>query len=294
MGYIYKITNTINNKIYIGKTVNTIEYRWHQHVREAHNKKNTNILLHNAINKYGYNKFTIEVLEQCDNEMLNEKEKLYIYLYDSFYKKGKGYNMTQGGDGGCKYNDKEILELWNQGLNIKQIAQQLKARPQTIGIHLRNYISHEEIKKRQDNLNKKAVEQYTLDGKFLYTWDSATDAARELGLAGGSHISGCCRHKEFSASGFLWKYVEDDTPIEFLVNDYLLSHNCKDVYEITKDGEIIKWYESPKAAELDLGISTGKVSYICKFKIGTHSALGHYFMWANPKKRKLLGVDLNK
>lgn len=290
MGYIYKITNTVNNKIYIGKTVNTIEYRWHQHICEATNKKNTKILLHKAINKYGHDKFTIEIIEQCDNKLLDEKEKLYINLYDSFYTKGKGYNMTQGGDGSCIYNDDEILKLWNQGLTIKQIAQQLNARPQTIGIHLRNYVSHTEIKQRQNNLNKKAVEQYTLDGKFLYIWDSATDAARELGLSNGSHISGCCRHKEFSAANYLWKYVDDDTPIDFLVNDYLLSHNCKDVYETTKKGEIIKWYESPKAAEEELNISTGKVSYICKFKVGSHSAKGHYFMWANAQKRKLLGL----
>lgn len=290
MGYIYKITNKLNNKVYIGKTVNTVDYRWHQHVREANNNQNSNIILHKAILKYGYTNFLVETLEECENDFLDNRESYYIKLYDTYYKNGKGYNMTLGGDGGTIYDDKQILQLWNSGLTIKQIAENLKANPTTIGIHLHNYISHEEIKQRQNSLNKKTVEQYSLDGIFINTWDSATDAARELGLSSGSHISGCCRHKEFSAAGYLWKYAKDTTPIEYIVNDYILSHNCKDVYETTKDGKIIKWYPTPKDAELDLQISTGKVSYICKFKIGTHSAKGHYFMWANPKKRELLGL----
>ena len=150
MGFIYKITNTVNNKIYIGKTTNTIEHRWNQHMRQAKREQNSNILLYKAINKYGYNSFTVDIIEECDNDILDEKEQLYIKLYNSFYKNGCGYNMTIGEDGGSVYDDEKILELWNQGLTIRKIAIQLGAMETTIGIHLHNYISHEEIKKRQN------------------------------------------------------------------------------------------------------------------------------------------------
>ena len=56
MGYIYKIQNKINNKIYIGKTVNTIQERWLEHIDEASRQDDT--LLHKAIYKYGKENYT--------------------------------------------------------------------------------------------------------------------------------------------------------------------------------------------------------------------------------------------
>ena len=107
-----------------------------------------------------------------------------------------------------------------------------------------------------------------------------------------THITGCCRYKQVSAYGFLWTYVSDTTPITTLVDNYISSSNCKDVYEVTKKGEIIKWYSSPKDAEIDLNIARGKVSYICNFPLGKYSAKNHYFIWANKRKRELLGFNI--
>ena len=53
----------------------------------------------------------------------------------------------------------------------------------------------------------KPVNQYTLDGEYVKTWESATDAARELGLSQG-HISSCCNGKRENAGGFIWKLKE--------------------------------------------------------------------------------------
>ena len=60
MGFIYKITNKENGKIYIGKTVNTIQERWHEHISEAFNGNISNSLIHKAIVKYGIDAFLVE------------------------------------------------------------------------------------------------------------------------------------------------------------------------------------------------------------------------------------------
>lgn len=97
MGLIYKITNNINNKIYIGQTRNSLGRRWTEHKRDA--KKNPDsALIHKAMAKYGIENFSIEIVEDnLTNEELNEREQYWIKKYDSFNNKEKGYNLTSGG-----------------------------------------------------------------------------------------------------------------------------------------------------------------------------------------------------
>jgi len=72
MGFIYKITNTLNQKVYIGQTKRKVGIRFKEHM--AHSKEKSTYLAH-AINKYGVLNFKVEVLEECDDDVLNEKEK---------------------------------------------------------------------------------------------------------------------------------------------------------------------------------------------------------------------------
>ena len=76
MGYIYKITNTINNKIYIGQTVQSLNMRWNKNTYDAKvNCDNLHRPLYNAFRKYGMDNFKIELIEEVPNEKLNEREK---------------------------------------------------------------------------------------------------------------------------------------------------------------------------------------------------------------------------
>lgn len=117
-GIIYKITNKVNGKSYIGQTRYTLEFRWKQH---QHKKDNT--YFHNAIHKYGIDNFDIEVLEECNIEDLNSREIFYIAKFDTF---NNGYNLTIGGDGNRrllldnKYD--EIKELYLSGFSSNKIA----------------------------------------------------------------------------------------------------------------------------------------------------------------------------
>jgi group I intron endonuclease len=97
MTNIYKITNLINNKVYIGKTVRKLEVRFKGHLKAAESKINR--YLCDAVNHYGKENFKIELIEQCERENENEREKYWIKTLNSNNKKF-GYNMTEGGDGG--------------------------------------------------------------------------------------------------------------------------------------------------------------------------------------------------
>ena len=96
---IYKLTNTINGKSYIGFTSKTPSRRWQTHLENAQNKRNQ--YLYNAINKYGWENFTKEVLYSSkDGEhTLHEMEPHFIHEYNTYYLNDHGYNMTLGGDG---------------------------------------------------------------------------------------------------------------------------------------------------------------------------------------------------
>lgn len=90
---VYKITNQETDECYIGQAVDVAK-RWKDHAKcglgidtPANNK------LYKAIQEYGIWNFSWELLEKCDKELLNEKEKYYIELYDS---KNYGYNSSIG------------------------------------------------------------------------------------------------------------------------------------------------------------------------------------------------------
>ena len=117
-GFIYKITNKVNGKSYIGQTRYTVEFRWRQHQH-----KKDNVYFHNAIHKYGVDNFIVETLEECDYKDLNSREIFYIAKYNTFK---NGYNLTIGGDGNRRLllDDKyeEIKELYLSGFSSNKIA----------------------------------------------------------------------------------------------------------------------------------------------------------------------------
>lgn len=135
MAYIYKITNRINNKCYIGATLDW-ERRFYQHrynykqVKAKPSLINTNRRFHQAITiafyRYGIDNFDFEVLEECSKNDMKQREQFYVKKFNSWH---NGYNSTAGGD--TPYNPilendiKNIIFLYQQNLNIEQISQKL-------------------------------------------------------------------------------------------------------------------------------------------------------------------------
>ncbi len=96
MAFVYKITNTHNQKIYIGWTGKTVEDRWQRHINDAL-KKRDNRKFYNAIRKYGCDCWQVETLEHVETiDQAKAREIALIAEYNSYH---SGYNATKGGDG---------------------------------------------------------------------------------------------------------------------------------------------------------------------------------------------------
>jgi group I intron endonuclease len=121
---IYKITNLVNNKIYIGQTTGTIEKRWQRHNWQCTRKRNA-MAITNAIIKYGKENFTIEEIDKAETiEELNEKEIYFISLLNSI--SPNGYNLS-GGGGYVEMSDETKLKIsnthkrkWKEGNRISE------------------------------------------------------------------------------------------------------------------------------------------------------------------------------
>lgn len=95
---IYKITNQINGKLYIGITKNSLKVRFQNHIASCVGYKGT-VTLKNAIKKYGVDAFSIELIGQVDTlEKARNEEIRLISELNTYFANGKGYNMTIGGN----------------------------------------------------------------------------------------------------------------------------------------------------------------------------------------------------
>ena len=141
-GFIYKITNKLNNKVYIGQTIQKPIERFYQHCAKKCDKYILNMVIHKAIFKYGKDNFTFEVIEEVPRQQLNEREEYWIKYYNSYT---DGYNSTKGGQKGNKpfknIDNKAIIEQYQQGKSLRTIGKMFNIDKATVkSILIRNNI----------------------------------------------------------------------------------------------------------------------------------------------------------
>jgi group I intron endonuclease len=174
-GFIYKITNNINNKVYIGKTLLSVEERFKEHCNDSQKTTINKRPLYNAMKKYGTEHFSIEVVEEVPIENLSEKEKYWIQFYDSYGK--NGYNATLGGDGKQLYDYEAIVKGYKEGKLQKELAEEFECSIDTISkaLFLSNLDPFENAKIKNSKpimrLDKKTNE-------VLQTFSSRKEAAQ--------------------------------------------------------------------------------------------------------------------
>jgi group I intron endonuclease len=154
MHFLYKITNNLNNKIYIGQSINP-EYRWYQH--KSHSVKGNchKQYLHKAMAKYGVENFVFEVIAvSLDQEEANKTEAILIEEYNSRDKKF-GYNIKPGGNTAPQSEEtkekirqatiQQIAEKGHPALGTKRTSEQLKKMSE---IRLNNPVEYTEEVRR--------------------------------------------------------------------------------------------------------------------------------------------------
>lgn len=235
--------------------------------------------------KYGIDNFCFEVIEECSEDELNEKEVFWIKYYDSF-NRDKGYNMTPGGSEPIKINPQEIYDLWDKGLSVGDIALQLKDKMcyASVKKYLKDYEkwSKEESRKREGI--KKAnllyeedfcFKQYDLFGNFIANWNSIATISKTLNIPHNS-ISNAVKGVTKQTHGFQWrlKEKEDNSNINNIINEVPLHF---EIIQKDMNDNIIGRYKTAKEAGLAVNTDPKNISRVCKHQRNRKTAKG--FKW---------------
>ena len=202
---IYKITNRINGKAYIGQTTMQLHKRWYLHCH----KSSGCTALYRAICKYGSEHFTVEQIDVATNKTeLDIKEKFWIEYHNTMMP--SGYNLKTGGHTPRYSNESKKRMSINHadvcGENNPRFGVHLsKETKKKISDSLRGKHLSDEHKGRcrLNNPKRKAVKNLDTGDVYL----SCRLAEQQCGLSHGA-ISVVCRGKGKSAGGFRWCYVE--------------------------------------------------------------------------------------
>ena len=198
---VYLVTNTINNKKYVGQTQRILSERINEHRRSK-----TSVIYH-AIKKYDRKNFTVDILDECKTiDELNEREIYWIKKLNT--KTPNGYNLTDGGVGttGHTYTVDARKNALKRVFSLEQLRHMSEVAPnrnenRTVGGYHWRQIGSPQI---QSTNKKKAV----LCVETNQIFDSIKAASRWAGVS-KSLISRVLSNKKLTAGGYHWKILED-------------------------------------------------------------------------------------
>lgn len=263
-GIIYKYTSP-SGKVYIGQTTNERKRRRDFLDVDASYAGDK---IDQARLKYGPENFSYEILSTISarnindlSDLLDFSEQYYIQKYDSCK---NGYNILSGGSS---------IRNW------KKTQEQVRKQRESL---IEYYKTHR-------NPNSKKVLQYSLEGKFIREWDSATEAEIHLGYTRGN-ISNACKGVNKSAMGYMWRYKEDDMFPHSIdpCSTKGTVHKHTGLLQLDLEGNLIKEWKSNKEAAVALNIkSAGMISEVCRGKRKTAGG----FIWRYKEQATLLSEN---
>lgn len=214
MAYIYKITNQLNGKSYIGKTLKTVEQRWREHLKDSQKPSEEKRPLYSAIKKYGKINFTIEEIECCKDDEANEREIYWIQYFDTY---SNGYNATKGGEGKLYYDRKILIETYQEVQNIKKAAEILNMDAGYLSKVLKEngVVTKTTQQIQTENYGKKVaiIENDNIIKTFpsiqaaaQYIKDSTNSTAELKGMS--VHIRQAAQGKRKTAYKHKWQFIE--------------------------------------------------------------------------------------
>ena len=268
MGCIYKITNTINGKVYIGQTARSMEKRWKEHLRHGFNPKNHeyNLHLYKSMRKYGKDAFTIELIENCENNLMSEREIFWINFYNSS-NPDFGYNITLGGEGARLIDYDEVYRRYDDGESAKKIAKEMGISRSNLTQILKGYEKYdkkttwERAMKEISEDKGTPVSQYDLSGNFIAMFQSSKAAQRSVPKTAHANISRICKTKKGLSGGFQWRFSDDDPPGIYIAPK---SSRAMSVCQLDEYGNLICIFSSIREASSKTGIDTVTISKYCK------------------------------
>lgn len=192
---IYKITNLIDGKVYVGQTVVGYKNRVSQHLSALKNQKHKNKHLQRAWDKYGESNFLPSLIEECDVSQIDDLERKWISYYANF--KGT-YNLESGGNKLKKHAEE----------SIRKMAAQNKINMQKPEVRKKLEKHWESFRGSGNPLARKVI---CINSGKIY--DTATEAAQELGLS-NKNISRVCTGQRKTAGGLQFAFYEEGKTYE--------------------------------------------------------------------------------
>jgi group I intron endonuclease len=238
---IYKITNEINRKIYIGQSVDyekrkvSHKTKFLQYCKSPENHKSGCIFLYNSFKKYGFENFTFELIEECLIDELNNREQYWMNFYSS-YEREYGYNLCKiaGSSKGTIRN--ESTRLKNSESAKKRIGDKNPFYGKTHSDYSKNEMSKKRSGKKRKNIStEKWVEhkiwemsyikilQYDIWGNFIKEWNSLSEASNVTKIKKGRISESLTEHQP-TAGGFIWKYFKEEYPLNIEPNISKISY----------------------------------------------------------------------
>ena len=249
MGYIYKITNTISGKCYIGETVRpNPQTRWRQHIQKI-NKDDGCPALRDAIKKYGINKFKFEVLIICFDEDRHEYEKEYIKKYNC--QVPNGYNILPGGQyGGSRLGIKHTPEA------IQKMKDSVKRFREANPNYYETY--------REKHIE--AMEKVDISN-FVKSSDKFKKAVEEGRVGGKAHKDGKQSEetKEKIRESLLKYYEENSNSRRINIEKHreiMTKVKGRKVAQYSKENEFIKEYNSISEAGRDSEVKKSNIQRV--------------------------------
>ena len=272
---IYKITNLVNGKIYIGESVD-VHRRISQHKKIGRSKngykRDKNKPLYRALKKYGIDNFSFEIIEKCSSDDRFEREKYWISYYDCTTKSGKGYNQSDGGESGFGFN--QMREAYQYDLDGNFVAKYKSIREATrsIGANSDNGLIQNAISKenkqaggyqwRYEYFDKIPVYKiknhcykvacYDKNGSLLKTFNSSKEAS-DYFMVEVSTIRMNCKHKINYTKDMMFEYYIEaplkTIPIRMMKEK--VYYQGKPVVQML-NGEIIKIFNNATEAAKEL------------------------------------------
>lgn len=280
MAYIYKIYNDFNDKIYIGKTGRSVEFRFKEHFRGA---SGSNSYIDASMKKYGIKHFYYEILEECETEYVNERERYWIAYFNS--QAPNGYNLTPGGDG-WSLSDKQIInirELWDKGYSHKEISQQLNIPYSTVQHRIAAYDDYdiEESRKRSMKSQYKPITVYSEEGIKIKDYQSISAAAKDLNISDKQIGNGLKGH-----------YLVHGCYFTYLNEPLIIQTNKKRVLQFDLEGNYLQSYEGARATARELSIDSSSIIKTCNGKQIT--CKGYIFLYEKNFSQEELDLRVEK
>lgn len=210
MGTVYMIINNLNNKKYIGKSIHPLR-RIKIHFIKLRNNYHFNSHLQNSFNKYGEENFKVQIIEEnIIEKKLDGRERFWIQYFNTF--KGKGYNLTEGGEGTSGYSySKEQLKRMSE--NHTDVSGRKNPR---YGVKL-----SKEVKRKISKANK-GNKPFLNKNHSKETKNKISKIRKEKGLAKGSNNPKAKVDKELGIKIYN-EYHNNSLTYNDLINKYPIS-----------------------------------------------------------------------